>query len=303
MRHLIFILAVSLLLPAAASAQELEVNRRTYNFLENRLEVAVVAEAPGELQIVRGQRGRIEVAARSPGGIAGSGLGGDLTRQLRLTAVGPVEAQYLVVVPEHVNVHIRLPDGESASLASHAASASFSWDAAPARGIRNGRSNGMNGSANSRNGALNGASNGASYGLDPRMVEPAPLVPPTGGLYVIHSSRSAPAVVDVPDLASVRSLSLRFEGSDFRVTASRPLGIEPGEAGRLELRVAGEPLDVVLYLPHDATPFTLRAAGSRIAESSARGPRALCGNVIVQQPTEHQVWLTFRPQSGRIECR
>ena len=50
-----------------------------------------------------------------------------------------------------------------------------------------------------------------------------PIVPTTSaGLYVVHSGRGrVPSLVDVPELASVRSMSVRVEGDDFRVAARR----------------------------------------------------------------------------------
>lgn len=289
MRSASAILILSLLLPAVTAAQETEVVRRAYPFLDNRLEVAVVAEAPGELEVVRGSRGRLEVAARSTDGFAGFGLGGHLTPRLRLTAVGSRVVQYVVVVPEQVNVRIQLPDGTSASLASSATSASYTWGAAPpARDVMDRPAHGMN---------------GRSYGLDARVLEQASLPTAPHGFHVALAATSAPQRIDVPDLASVRSLSVRFEGSDFRVATSRPMRFENDNATHLELRVGGDPVDVIVYLPRDSRPFSMNAAGSRIADSAAGQPRALCGNVILQRPSEHRVWLTFLPQSGRLDCR
>ena len=277
-------LAIAILaVPVPARAQASDVDRRVYTFLDNRLEVAVVTDAPGELQVVRGERGRVEVASRSSDGFAGAGLGGALTRQLRLTAVGNGDVQYLVVVPEHVNVRIQLPDGESATVASSVPSASFSWGRASAHGL-------MHGDWDAHAAAPSG---------DLIVIRPTTA----GGLYVVHDVPRAPTDVNLSDLAAVRSLSLRFEGSAFRIAASRPLNVEPGSPSRMELHIAGEPTDIVLYIPREAGAFTLTVAGRRIAETVAGRPRALCGNVIVQEPTSHQVWLTFRPQSGRLDCR
>jgi hypothetical protein len=123
------------------------------------------------------------------------------------------------------------------------------------------------------------------------------------GLYVVHSSSRTPAAIDVPDLAAVRTLDLRFEGSEFRIAASRPLAMEPGDAARFVIRAHGEPLDLVVYVPRDTRSFLLSAAGVRIAEATGGRPRALCGNVVIQSPTDFQTWLTFRPQDGQIDCR
>lgn len=270
-------------LPATAHAQASDVERRVFTLLENRLDVAVVADAPGALQVVRGERGRVEVASRSSDGFAGAGLGGVLTRELRLTAVGSGDVQFLVVVPEHVNVRVHLPGGESSTLASSAPSASFTWGRVGRHGLMHGEWD----------------AHAAAPPADVIALRPTT----TGGLYVVHDVRRAPADVYLPDLAAVRSLSLRFEGDAFRIAASRPLNVEPGSPGRMELRITGEPTDIVLYIPREAGAFTVTAAGRRIAETVAGRPRALCGNVIVQEPTSRQLWLTFRPRSGRLDCR
>jgi hypothetical protein len=268
----LLVLAAAALLPATASAQEQDVSRRSWIFLDNRLDVAVLADAPGVLHVVRGERGRIEVAARSRDGFPGFGLGGSHTRQLRLTAVGSENVQYLVVVPEHVSVRVQLPHGGSMSLAPRSPSGTYSWGAAA-------ESRGVHGS------------------------DESPLQRTMGGLYVAHAATWAPAVVDIPDLASVRSLSVRFEGGEFRVAASRPLAVTGGSRTALQVDVSGEPLDLVLYVPRGRAAFAVRSGATTLAESVGGVPRALCSSVIIQSPTEHQSWLTFHPQAGRLDCR
>jgi hypothetical protein len=271
MRSAVTALAFALLmLPQAADAQELDVTRRAYTFLDSRLDVNVLANAPGVLHVVRGERGRIEVAARSRDGFAGFGLGGSPTRQLRLTAVGSERVQYLVVVPEHVAVRVLLPTGGSVSLAPRAPAGTYTWG-----------------------------------DTDPVATRAAELpLPTTGaGLFIAHAATWAPSVVDIPDLASVRSVSVRFEGGTFRVAASRPLSVTPGSRTHMALQVGGEPLDLVLFVPRGAAPFTLRSGGTRIAQSIAGRPQAICRNVVIQNPTADQTWLTFYPQAGQLDCR
>jgi hypothetical protein len=303
MKYFTAIAACLALLPATAAAQQ-DVNRRAYSFLENHLEIAVVAEAPGVLQVVRGERGRLEVAGRSLDGFSGSALGGHLTRQLRLTAVGAEAVEYLVVVPDHVNVRVHLPDGSSASVAPRAPAASFRW--AGAAPLGSAAAPPLQWAADvpsaDRRASLDAAAAAAQQEL---RAPPQPqLLRTTGsGLYVVHSSSRTPAAIDVPDLAAVRTLDLRFEGSEFRIAASRPLAMEPGDAARFVIRAHGEPLDLVVYVPRDTRSFLLSAAGVRIAEATGGRPRALCGNVVIQSPTDFQTWLTFRPQDGQIDCR
>lgn len=282
MKHLLTAFALAVTLPSAADAQR-DVTRRSYTFLEDRLVIEVLAEAPGELQVVRGQRGRVEVAARSSDGFAGFGLGGDYTRHLRLTAVGSDAVQYLVVVPEHVAVSVVLPRGGTAHVPNRDGLASYRWgeDAGRADGIRSGDA------------------------ADALITALEPIVPTTSaGLYVVHSGRGrVPSLVDVPELASVRSMSVRVEGDDFRVAATRPLALTPGDAGHMVIRVDGEPLDLVLFVPRGSSGFELRSGSRRIADVAFGRPRSYCGNTVVQQPTPHQDWLTVFPTDGSVSCR
>lgn len=281
---LILFVAVAALVPdTALVAQDYEVSRQSWTFLDRRLVINVVGTAPGELQLVRGGRGRIEVAARSDFGFPGFGLGGNFTRELRLTAVGADQVQFLVVVPERVTVSIRLPDGGRASLPTRAAHGSWEWGAAAAR-----------------DGVTAPGSRASSSPADDGL----PLLPTLpGGMYLLHSGRWAPSTVNVPDLRSVRTLSVRFEGSDFRVAASRPLALTVGSDPALELRLAGEPLDIVLYVPRGNASFDLRSGDTRLAQLRSGRAEALCGNVTVQRPTAVQDWLTFHPVDGRLACR
>lgn len=273
MKQILAALALAAVLPAAADAQR-DVTRRAYTFLEDRLVVAVHAEAPGELQVVRGQRGRIEVAARSSHGFAGFGLGGDYTRRLRLTAIGSDAVQYLVVVPEHVWVSVVLPHGGSADVTDRDGIATYRW------------------------------------GMDDVVSEsPAfddtPIVPSTsGGLYVVHSGRRrVPGLVDIPDLASIRSISVRVEGDDFQVAASRPLALTPGDEGHMIIRVDGPPLDLVFFVPRNGSGFRLRSGSQRLIDVTGGRPVSYCGSTVLQQPTPNQDWLTLFPADGSVRCR
>jgi hypothetical protein len=283
MKQILTALALAVLVPGAADAQR-DVTRRTYTFLEDRLVVAVHAEAPGELQVVRGQRGRVEVAARSRDGFAGFGLGGDFTRQLRLTAVGSEAVQYLVVVPEHVAVSVLLPRGGSAHVPDRDGIATYRWgddSEVSGRGARTGETG------------------------DEPAIDLTPILPSTAtGLYVVHSGRGrVPSLVDVPGLASIRSISIRVEGDEFRVAATRPLALQPGDAGHMVIRVDGQPLDLVLFVPRGSSGFQLRSGAQRIADVSGGRPQSYCGSTVIQQPTPHQYWLTVFPSDGSMSCR
>ena len=256
--------------PGAAAAQEYQTTRRSYTFMDNRLTVTVAAEAAGELHVIRGERGRVEVAARSDDGFPGFGLAGSPYRELTLTAPGAGRVQYLVVVPRRVSVSVQLP-GERRSRSVSGDGGVFRWgDDWPGDGLE----------------------------------DTGPILPTTSsGLYVALVRTWAPRIVDVPDLAAVRSLSVRVEGGEFRVAASRPLAVTAGDRSRLEVNVAGEPVDIVLYLPAGSSGIEVRSAGQRLAQVTGGHLRSACSGAVVQAPTDHQRWLTVWPEAGRVACR
>jgi hypothetical protein len=293
MKLILSILAFAAVLPGAAQAQR-DVTRRAYTFLEDRLVVAVHAEAPGELQVVRGQRGRVEVAARSRDGFAGFGLSGDFTRRLRLTAVGSDAVQYLVVVPEHVAVTVELPRGGSADVPARDGIATYRWG--DSYGDLAHRDSPDTQGRDDRAHADSGDPGDGDYPLSATTA---------GGLYVVHSGSRGrvPSLVDVPELASVRSIAVRIEGSEFRVAASRPLSLRQGDEGHMVIRIDGEPLDLVLFVPRGSSGLQLRSGDRRIADVTGGRPQAYCGSTVVQQPTPGQYWLTVFPSGGTMECR
>src|SRR5688500_12699477 len=98
MKLFLSVLAAALLLDSThAVAQEYELTRRSYSFFDTSLTIEVVSDVPGRLQVVRGENGRVEVAARVPGGIPAFALGGRTSDRLRLTALGGESAEFVVV--------------------------------------------------------------------------------------------------------------------------------------------------------------------------------------------------------------
>ncbi|HEX7119567.1 MAG TPA: hypothetical protein VF212_12305 [Longimicrobiales bacterium] len=123
--------ALALLLPAAASAQDrdADVVRRVYAFLGDRLTVRIETELPGTIRLIRGEKGRLEVAGRAPDGIPGFGLAERSGGELQLTAIGADRVEYLVVVPEEVHVKVRLPDRPVAEVfGAYDRTATFRWE-------------------------------------------------------------------------------------------------------------------------------------------------------------------------------
>jgi hypothetical protein len=208
------------------------------------------------------------VAGRAQDGFVGFGLGGDVTRQLRLTSVGGERVEYLVVVPEYVRLTVQLPDRRGSDVAPRQQSAVFRW------------------------------------GADSETDAESLLLPTHGGMYLVHTSTWAPGVVDIPDLSAVRSISIRFEPGEFRIASTRPLSLGPG-TGRaaIELKVSGEPTGLVIYVPHGAAPFSVRAGGRTLVSMAGGRPGSNCSGVAVQQPSREQVWFNFYPRAGRVDCR
>jgi hypothetical protein len=257
-------MAFLLLVPVGASAQEPDVSRRPYTFVDDRLVVQVDAESAGVLRVVRGEPGKVEVTGRAADGFVGFGLGGETTRQLRLTSVGEGRVEYLVIVPENVRLTVQLPKQGGGDLGPSQGTALYRWG---------------------------GESEGAETAR------------PSSTPHVVYSSNAAPAVVDLRDLAAVRSVSVRFEGSSFRISASRPFSAVGTPTDRIEFAITGEPADIVIQVPRAADAFSLRAGTHRLVTVAGGQPTTSCTGVAVQRPSANQVWYTFHPQSGRLECR
>lgn len=265
MKKISLALVAAVLIPVPADAQR-DVSRRSFTFLDDRLVVAVHAETPGQLQVLRGQRGLIEVAARAPDGFAGFGLGGEYTPELSLTAIGSSDVQYVVVVPQHVAVSVKLPGGATQSVPGTSGLATYRWGDGSATAAR-------------------------------------PVSAPSDGLFVVHAGGPVPALVDVPGLASVRSISVRVEGSDFRITANRPLSLTPGRPDHFLIDVTGDPLDLVVFVPRGTARFELRSGSSRIADLAFGRIRGYCSGTVIQQPRPNSDWLTVFPVDGSLTCR
>jgi hypothetical protein len=205
--------------------------------------------------------------------------------------VGAEAVHYLVVVPERVSVRILLPGGRRLSLSPLASSGTWNWGTAAASDAATARTTPAPGAAGTTAAPvlLPEAAGGEEAGAD--------------GFFVAHRDRWAPAIVDLPDLAAVRSLSVRFDGGEFRVAASRPLAVMPGSRSHMELRLDGDPLDVVIYVPRGRADFVLRSGTQTLARSAGDQPATLCSNVVILTPSAEQSWFTFYPQAGRLECR
>lgn len=265
--------AAALLLATAAPAQDNpEWTRRVFSFTGTRLTIQVLVEAPGTLRLTRGQTGQIEVAALTPDGFAGVGIGGEEHDRLNITAVGTGSANFIVVVPHGISVRVRLPDRhliETFGMLQDVAT--YAWEA----------------------GELPQTPGGGAA-----RATPAPEGPRLG-----YTRAAPPRQVSIQNARGVRKLTVRWEGEQFEVASSRPLALAPGDPEHLEIRPGGPPMDLVLVLPRSATEFVLDIGGTTVLLVRGRQAFALCTPVIEQDLGEGRRSFTFTPADGRLRCR
>jgi hypothetical protein len=259
-----------LLLATPLVAQERQVARRQYTFLDNSLTIDVLSEASGVLRVLRGEPGMVEVAARAPKGFPAFAMGGRDGHDLRLTAMGADRVDYLVVVPEDVRVRIRLPDRRQVEIASSRPAATYTWGANPPP---------VSGEARTL------------------------AVPPSGGMYLSYYSESVPRVFSIRDVAGVQRLDVQFEGNDFRVSTSRPVTMDAGRSDAIDFRAGQPPLNLVLSLPTDAADFRLVIGGKTALEARAGDVRTFCGQFISQRTQDGRRLYTFIASGDRLICQ
>lgn len=263
------LLALAAATPVAA--QEWLVHRERFRYIGTRLTIEVDAQAAGSLRILRGQDGWVAVAGRTPAGFTSAGLTDH--DHLTLTAAGAGPVDYMVTVPEGVRVNVRLPDRfGSESVGGHTRVRSFDWSEAAAA----------------------------------QTARVLPPLPPQngamGGLFTTYTAPLAPERVALPDLRSIRSVTVRTGGDRFRIATTRPLSLERGDPSRFEIRPAGEPMDIVIEIPAGTAVFGLIAgdAPALIIDGTALNPR--CTPVTRQWLSDGREWVTFTPVDGRLDC-
>jgi hypothetical protein len=257
---------------SAAGAQQWQVERDVFAFAGRQLTIEVDADVEGTLRIIRGAPGVVRIAGRADGGMTAAGLTGrgDLT----LTGSGPGSVEFIVAVPERVRVLVRLPDRTGAeSVAGLDASRAFHWGSANAHQER---------------------------------VETWIPQPTTGlhkaSAYLVYAADLAPRTVSLPDLTNVRSIDVRVEGDRFRVGASRPLSLRPGDHDHLEIRPGAPAMDVLLVIPEGTDFFALTLTG-RDALTVRGGELAVaCAPHTRQWLSGNRGWVTFTPVEDAIHC-
>lgn len=278
MKRLILACAAIAAVATPVAAQR-DVTRRSYTFFDNNLTIDVVEGASGVLQVMRGEPGRLEVAARAPRGVAGFGLGGRDNNALRLTALGSQRVEYLVIVPEDVRIRVRLPGRSVAEVASRRPSATYSWgEESGAEGVW---------------GAAVRAGTAAEFER-----------PPEGaGPFLSYYSPDAAREVIVSDLGTVNRVELRFEGADFRVYTDRPARVNDGRTDRLELRGdADQLLNATILLPPATRNFTLVLGGKTAFTVRGTEIRSFCDQLVQQRLGNGVLVYTFHP-AGPLRCR
>lgn len=267
----------------AAHAQEWGVVRQSYLYADTRLVVDVRADVPGEIQLVRGSRGWLDVAARADRGIAGMALGGHRREELVLTSMGAERVLYLVTVPENARVDIRLPGRRlgQAFWPPHDM-VRYTWGAAE------------------RPGPEPTAVPALGHAVDVAVGGAASLEGP----FTPFAAPRAPLRVDVPAGAAVRTVVVRIEDvSGFRVETERPMSVVGPGQRRLRLEPRGEPIDVVLVLPSDTREFALHIGSDEVLRVTGGEARALCGPVTEQWLEGGRRRFSFSPPASGMECR
>lgn len=257
---------------APAGAQQWQVAREQYAFAGRQLTVHVQAEVEGTLRIIRGAPGSVRVSSQAGTGLTAAGLTAD--EHLTLTAAGDGPLEYVVAVPERVWVDVRLPDrAVIESMGGRERARTFRWA-------------------------------GSAEVTEARVRSRVPGPPTMDGAatYTALARPTTPRTVSLPDLSTVRSVTVRVEGSVFRVIASRPLALTPGDPRYLEIRPAGPPMEIALVVPAGAADFTLTTSGEEALTVRGGEIAVQCSPSTRQWLSGARAWVTFTPIQGMLEC-
>ena len=251
---------------APARAQQ-DVMRDAYGFHGSSLEVDVATEAAGRIQLIRGQRSRIEVAGRAPNGFTSASLGGHGVRRLTLTSLGADRVDFVVVVPEDVRVRVRWPGSARSELFGTLSDAvTYAWSSTSGRP--------------------------AFESLRPDAAEPLESRPSTAGSTAAVPVTATPRALDIIGAYRLERLTLRIEGEDFRVSSPRSVQSER-IADRLRL-IAPDNGDVSIFVPA-GEPLTLSLDGEPAIVLDGDDVRVLCEAVLSQVLPDGRRWLTLTP--------
>jgi hypothetical protein len=250
---------------APAAAQEYQVSRRVYPFFASNLTIEVRTRSPGSLEILRGGRGRIEVAGRATNSVLGYAPPRLPGEPLRLTALGGSEVHYLVIVPEGIRLNVMLPDRAYAEPAVNEPAAVYEW------------------------------------GPEPEPVALVPAAPEEPALFVNYTDTAAPSLVTIPDLSRVLRIEVRIEENRFAIAATEPVTVGRSEPARIDIATPPSPHEIVFRLPADTRTFHLLAGGDEILTIQAGEVVAKCSAVILHE-LETGRRIEFHPRDGRFVC-
>lgn len=264
------LLAAAFLLAAPAAAQERDVARQSfYNFFDSNLDVDVTADAAGRLRLIRGQRGRIDVAAHAPDGVASFGFDPSGPQRLSLTALGAGDVDFVVVVPEEVRVRVALPNHRSTELfGSMQRSATYRWDnTGDARSIET--------------------------------VGPA-TAPPSASALLYRGA--TPDTVLILGSRSLGAVTVRIEGDEFRITGERgaPGFAVSASGSTVRLEAPRSAADAVVTVP-EGSDLLVRIDGRDALSVWGGVGQALCEPVTEQRLGGGRAWFTFTPAAG-LRC-
>lgn len=249
-------------------AQEYAVTRRVFSFFDNQLDIDVLANSAGQLQVIRGEAGRVDVAAHATEGVASFGLATDRGNTLRLTALGAKEAEYVVVVPEQANVRVRLPGHRGWSDANRYGTARFRWDAVPDA---------------------------------PELDYSIPLPTIENKYYVVTTRGEAPVRVRLLGRSHIRSVEVRLQGTEFEVASSRPLTHTPGAADLVDIDAGSEDVDLVVQVPSYTRRFELRLEGDIMFTIEGGEAHDRCTPSVNQKTAAGAMRVLYRPAAG-LRC-
>ncbi len=132
--------------PAAAAAQApaaqaapaaADLMQRAFTFIGTELRVTIAGNAPGTIQVLRGEPGVIGLTTRVVGGLPTAALAPDAEPgHLTLSSGTAARVDYVLTVPTGTYVSVHLPGFPSATLGAEEEQAAWSWAGQPGPDIK-----------------------------------------------------------------------------------------------------------------------------------------------------------------------
>lgn len=278
MPRLVVVAALALAGPLAAQQN---VVRGSYTAVSRDLTIVVRTDAPGELRLVHGTWGRIDVVARARHGVPVTSFGGRYGGELNLSNLGGEEVEYYVAVPPEARVTVRLPGSRSgASFSTVSDQASYAWDTPPAgatgpiRVIRPAR-----------------ASQQVAPGPGEATAPATPVGPDEPMLYTLDVALGVPDTIVVTGARRLRDITVRVGGDRYRLRADRPMQLLSGPTERLDVDAAGSRVRV--DLPTGTRSFALSLDGRTALAVSDGQVTSICSSAARQTLPGGRLWITF----------